>query len=130
MSNRHVVVTASDLERLSSEGSLSRLKDSNYSAEVYIAKPLTAEKIEGVVTAFLLKHEQLFFPAVFKVLTEPIEEKEEIEVRAAFRKAGYNVTVIDSCEKRGKYLCSSGGGHYSTDFYEWIKFGCVSITPT
>ena len=70
---------------------------------------------------------QLFI-LLLEIITQPLSPLAHKAVQEICEKYGYRVIAIDNKTQQGKYLGSDGGGHYSTDFYEMIKYASITIT--
>jgi hypothetical protein len=99
--------------------------------EIYLSHTCFEKELKKRVSAFLVEESVLFLSIhvmELDILTEPITTMKEMEdVVRICDSLGYRVLQIRESTEQGDYLGSSGGGHYSRDFYEVTRFSRVTI---
>jgi len=92
----------------------------------YLSQVEMSRKFNATVDECVKKMGELFISEV-EIITEPFSPLARIMVERIAKKYG----LIAHCENHHralKYLGSDGGGHYSTDYYHYLEYGCIRVT--
>lgn len=79
-----------------------------------------------IVNECVKKQGELFVSQV-ELITEPLSPLAKKMVKQVAKQCGYHVECTNQ-DHRLEYIESDGSGHYSTDFYHHLQYGCIRVT--
>ena len=96
-------------------------------AEAFISQCDLKEKLPHVIAEYLRKRGELFLDRLV-IATETLSPLARDAVIQLADSLGYHAECANT-SKTGKYIGSDGGGHYSTDYYEILRYAEITVTP-
>lgn len=99
---------------------------SNYGIYVDIDRETLREDLKKIIEDQETKSNELFI-SPFKIITRKLSNIETKVLKREIEKTNMFCFGTKNSKKNVKYICSDGGGHYSTDFYEFVEFCAIEI---
>lgn len=95
-------------------------------ADVLISQSDLRDKLSHVITEHLRERGELFLDRIV-IATETLSPLAIDMVIQLAESLGYHAECKNTSQA-GKYIGSDGGGHYSTDYYEILRYAEIAIT--
>lgn len=92
----------------------------------FIPQAELGKKLHSVVEACTKAKGELF-PHDVHIVTEKLSPLAQKAVEKLASKRGYRA-VCENHTRQLKYLYSDGGGHYSTDYYNYLEYGLIRVS--